>query len=59
MAELVKTANTNGVILDPFMGSGTTGVAALKTGCQFIGIESSEHYFEIASERLKAAMRLQ
>ncbi|HDM8420287.1 GPO family capsid scaffolding protein [Yersinia enterocolitica] len=56
MAELVKTANTNGVILDPFMGSGTTGVAALKTGCQFIGIESSEHYFEVASQRLHAAI---
>ncbi|MGT3244133.1 DNA-methyltransferase [Yersinia enterocolitica] len=57
MAELVKTANTNGIILDPFMGSGTTGVAALKAGCQFIGIESSEHYFEVATQRLQSTLR--
>lgn len=53
MAELVKTASQGGVILDPFMGSGTTGVAALKDGRRFIGIESSDHYFEVATQRLQ------
>ncbi|MBB9570931.1 site-specific DNA-methyltransferase, partial [Escherichia coli] len=39
--------------LDPFMGSGTTGVAALKAGRKFIGIETSDHYFEVAAQRLR------
>lgn len=42
-----------GVVLDPFMGSGSTGVAALKEGFGFIGIELSAEYFEIAKARLK------
>lgn len=42
-----------GVVLDPFMGSGSTGVAALLEGFQFLGIEQSEEYFQIASRRLK------
>ena len=45
------------VVLDPFMGSGTTGVAALKHGRQFIGIEVSPEYFEIASRRIHDAER--
>jgi len=44
-----------GVILDPFMGSGTTGVACAKRGRRFIGIEISEEYFEIAVERIRKA----
>lgn len=43
------------VILDPFMGSGTTGVAALQMGRKFIGIERDARYFEVARERLEAA----
>lgn len=39
-------------ILDPFMGSATTGAAALQQGKQFVGIEASEHYFRVATERL-------
>ena len=39
-------------ILDPFMGSGTTGVAALRMGCRFIGIELEPKYFEIAKRRI-------
>ncbi|ENQ1524189.1 hypothetical protein ACEOG4_004741 [Salmonella enterica] len=35
------------------MGSGTTGVAVLKTGRKFIGIETSSHYFEVAARRLR------
>ncbi|MEG1957812.1 MAG: site-specific DNA-methyltransferase [Lachnospiraceae bacterium] len=41
------------VILDPFMGSGSTGVAALKLNRKFIGIEKDEEFYEIAKERLE------
>jgi site-specific DNA-methyltransferase (adenine-specific) len=44
-------------ILDPFMGSGTTGVAALKLGRKFIGIEIDPAYFEIACRRIEEAWR--
>ena len=39
-------------ILDPFMGSGTTGVACVRTGRKFIGIELDAKYFEIAKRRI-------
>jgi len=42
-------------ILDPFMGSGTTGVACAKMGRRFIGIELDEGYFDIACKRIQAA----
>lgn len=42
-------------ILDPFMGSGTTGVAAVQLGRKFIGIEKDPKYFEIACERIRQA----
>ena len=42
-------------ILDPFMGSGTTGVACAKMGRKFIGIELDEGYFDIACKRIKQA----
>ena len=42
-------------ILDPFMGSGTTGVACMNLGRKFIGIEIEEKYFDIACERIRAA----
>lgn len=41
------------VVLDPFMGSGTTGVACIRTGRNFIGVEKDEKYFEVAVERLR------
>ena len=44
-------------ILDPFMGSGTTGVACVQTGRSFIGIELDAGYFEIARQRIEAAQR--
>ena len=44
-------------ILDPFMGSGTTGVACVKTGRKFIGIELERKYFDIAVNRIKDAIR--
>lgn len=46
---------TSGTILDPFMGSGTTGVACVKRGRKFIGIELHEPYFDIACERIRKA----
>ncbi len=45
----------NETILDPFMGSGTTGVACVKMGRKFIGIEREESYFEIACKRIREA----
>jgi hypothetical protein len=42
-------------ILDPFMGSGTTGVACVKLGRKFIGIELDETYFDIACKRIREA----
>jgi DNA modification methylase len=44
-------------ILDPFMGSGTTGVACVKAGLTFIGIEREEKYFDIACKRIEAATK--
>lgn len=42
----------HGTILDPFMGSGTTGVACVRTGRRFVGIEIDERYFRIAVQRI-------
>ena len=44
----------NATVLDPFMGSGTTGVACVNTGRNFIGIELDENYFNVAKERINA-----
>ena len=44
------------VVLDPFMGSGSTGVAAISTGRKFIGIEKDPNYFTIAEDRIKNAI---
>lgn len=44
------------MILDPFMGSGTTGVAAVKMGRKFIGIELDPKYFDIACKRVQATV---
>jgi DNA modification methylase len=43
----------DGCALDPFMGSGTTGVACIRTGRRFIGIEISEDYYAIALARIR------
>ena len=47
------------VVLDPFMGSGTTGVACVELGRKFIGIELDEKYFDIACRRIEQAVRKQ
>lgn len=46
-----------GTILDPYMGSGTTGVAAVRHGHPFVGIELDERYFAVACERIENAQR--
>ena len=48
----------NGTILDAFMGSGTTGVAAVQMGRKFIGIEREPKYFDIACRRIEDAQRM-
>jgi len=54
---LVRKTSGNGAILDPFMGSGTTGVACANLGRKFIGIEIEPKYFDIACERIDNAYR--
>ena len=46
-----------GAVLDPFMGSGTTGIAAIMNGLPFVGVEVHEPYFDIACERIENAQR--
>lgn len=48
---------TRGTVLDPFMGSGSTGCAAAALDRQFIGIELHEPYFDIARKRIEDAQR--
>lgn len=50
-------SDENDTILDCFMGSGSTGVACVNTGRNFIGIELDDHYFSIAKERIEKAQR--
>jgi DNA modification methylase len=56
MAWTIKQMGPCQTILDPFMGSGTTGVAAIQMGRKFIGIEREPKYFEIACKRIKQAV---
>ena len=53
----VERLGVQGVILDPYMGSGTTGIACLQMGRAFIGIEIEPRYFDIACERVTNAQR--
>jgi site-specific DNA-methyltransferase (adenine-specific) len=48
---------SSGVVVDPYMGSGTTGIAAVRRGRRFIGIEIEERYFDIACRRIEEAMK--
>jgi site-specific DNA-methyltransferase (adenine-specific) len=54
LTDLLKIGRPGGVVLDPFAGSGTTGAAALRSGCPFLGCEMSSDYHAIASDRLRA-----
>ena len=51
-------SNPGDTVLDPAMGSGTTGVAAIQEGMNFVGIERDPHYYEIASRRIAEAKQL-
>ena len=51
---ILQTSKEFELVLDPFMGSGTTGVAAKKLSRNFIGIELDEGYFQIAKDRIEA-----
>lgn len=53
----IRQAGTPGRVLDPFMGSGTTGVAALRLGCKFTGIEIEPRWFDAACRRIEAESR--
>jgi site-specific DNA-methyltransferase (adenine-specific) len=58
MRHLVRLCcRKGGIVLDPFMGSGTTGVAAVREGVDFVGIEMSEEYLRIAEARVESARK--
>ena len=59
MCHLIKLASfENQIILDPFMGSGSTGLACLDLKRKFIGYELDKDYFKIAEQRLKNKKRI-
>lgn len=56
MSQYVRNSTKRGwTVLDPFMGSGTTGVASVRLGRSFIGIEKEEEFFEMACKRIRKA----
>jgi len=57
MKWVIELCPKSDTILDPFMGSGTTGVAAIQLGRQFIGIEREPKYFDIACDRIDQATK--
>lgn len=52
---VLNSTNPNGTVIDPFMGSGTTGVASVKNNRNFIGVEKTKEYFDIAVKRIEEA----
>jgi len=57
MSVLIENSSLAGdVVLDPFMGVGSTGIAATRLGRKFIGIEQDENYFKIAESRIASEM---
>lgn len=52
MDQLVRVVPEGSVILDPFMGSGTTGVACVRSGRSFIGVELDDYYYQVAQRRI-------
>jgi DNA modification methylase len=56
MKYLVKLVAPKGaLVFDPFMGSGSTGVAAIQIGRNFLGVEKEEEYFNYAKKRIEDA----
>lgn len=56
---ILASTNENDLILDPFMGSGTTGLAALSLNRRFVGIEKDEKYVELACKRINSVVESQ
>jgi len=50
---IINSSQPNEIVFDPFVGSGTTAIAALKTGRDFIGFELDDNYYRIANERIQ------
>ena len=57
LRHIMSWTNEGDIVLDPFMGSGTTGIAAVELGRRFIGCELNEDYFDMASSRIEAKMQ--
>ena len=55
--QINASTNENDIVLDPFMGSGTTGIASMNLKRKFIGIEREQKYFDIACKRIEDAQR--
>lgn len=55
--QINASTNENNIVLDPFMGSGTTGIACMNLKRKFIGIEREQKYFDIACKRIEDAQR--
>ncbi len=53
---LLAGCPAGGIVLDPFMGSGTTAVACINTNRNFIGFELDKHYYDIANERIQKTL---
>lgn len=57
LSELLGICPADGIVLDPFAGAGSTGVAAVQTGRRFLGIEITDHYAAVANRRLLHQMQ--
>jgi site-specific DNA-methyltransferase (adenine-specific) len=55
---ILNSSKVGDIVLDPFMGSGSAGIAAIKSDRIFIGIEKDQEYFKIAAKRIKESMAL-
>lgn len=56
---IINSSQENDIVLDPFLGSGTTAVASINTNRQFIGFELDKEYFLTAYNRIKTAVKEQ
>ena len=59
LERIIEASTQKGdLILDPFMGSGTTGVAAVKLNRRFVGIDVEKEYFDLAEKRIRDILSL-
>tara|TARA_B100000424_G_scaffold41482_1_gene28056 strand:+ start:1655 stop:2734 length:1080 start_codon:yes stop_codon:yes gene_type:complete len=56
---ILATTNKGDLVLDPFLGTGTTGVVAKKLGRKFLGIEKSKNYFSVAKNRIDKSKKIE